>query len=171
VRANVEIKARVADLASVRERVARLAARRVGVDEQVDTYFRAPHGRLKLRESSLSGAQLVPYVRPDVAAPRRSDYTIVPVEDPDGVKALLARILGVHRVVRKRREIWLAENVRIHLDEVQGLGSFLELEAVFDGDREAEPGERARLEELMGALGVEPGSLLPDSYEALAGKT
>ena len=166
-RANVEIKARCEDLAAARERAVRLATDYVGVDHQVDTYFVTRSGRLKLRESSLSGGQLVPYLRPDQTGPRRSDYRIVPVPDPAGTKALLTQILGLHRVVDKQREIFLVDNVRIHLDRVEGLGTFLELEAVFDGDAAAEAEERRKVERLMLELGVDPGDLVATSYEAL----
>jgi predicted adenylyl cyclase CyaB len=168
--ANVEIKARCADLAAARRRVEGLRGRRVGLDRQVDTYFRTDRGRLKLRESSLSGGQLVPYLRPDRRGPRRSDYRLIPVEDPAGVSRLLGEILGVHRVVRKEREIWLIDNVRVHLDRVEGLGTFLELEAVFDGSAEAAPGQEARVRRLMAELGVEEGDLVPVSYEGLLGE-
>jgi predicted adenylyl cyclase CyaB len=167
--ANVEIKARCADLAALRARVERIATARVGVDHQRDTYFRTRAGRLKLRESSLSGGQLIPYLRPDAAGPRRADYRVIPVPDPEATRRLLADLLGVHREVRKRREIFLVENVRVHLDEVEGLGAFLELEAVFDGSAEAEPAERARVDRLLAELGIREADLVPTSYEALVG--
>lgn len=165
--ANLEIKAPVADPAAFRARAASLATETVGVDDQVDTYFRVPRGRLKLRESSLAGGQLIPYRRPDDDGPRRADYQVIPVADPDGLKALLTTMLGVHRVVRKRREIWLHENVRIHLDAVEGLGDFMELEAVFDGRAESEAAEQEKVARLMEALGVDGASLVATSYEAL----
>jgi predicted adenylyl cyclase CyaB len=166
-RANFEIKARCADLPAVRERAEGLATAYIGIDHQVDTYFVTRCGRLKLRESSLSGGQLVPYLRPDRAGPRRSDYRILPVPDPAGTKALLSQILGVHRVVEKQREIFLVDNVRIHLDRVEGLGTFLELEAVFDGDAASEAVEQKKVERLMRELGVQPSDLVATSYEAL----
>jgi len=164
---NVEIKARVEDLDALRVRAERLATQRVGLDRQVDTYFRVPGGRLKLRESSLSGGQLVPYLRPDEPGARRSDYLVVPVADAARLKELLARILGVHRVVRKTRQILLVDNVRVHLDEVEGLGTFLELEAVFDGSAAGEARERAKLARLLGELEVADTDLLSGSYEGL----
>jgi len=170
-RANIEIKARCPDLAAARERAARVATRYVGLDRQVDTYFMTRSGRLKLRESSLSGGQLVPYLRPEASGPRRADYRVIPVEDPTGTKALLIAILGVHRVVEKEREIFLCQNVRIHLDRVKGLGTFLELEAVFDGDPGAEAEERRKLERLMVQLGVGEEDLLAHAYEQLLSGT
>ena len=167
LRANLEIKARCADLAEARRRAAALATEHVGVDHQVDTYFVTARGRLKLRESSLSGGQLVPYLRPDQAGPKRSDYRVIPVDDPASLKVLLAEILGVHRIVDKQREIFLFENVRIHLDRVEGLGSFLELEAVFDGSPAAEAEQQRKVDWLMKELRVAPGELLATSYEAL----
>jgi predicted adenylyl cyclase CyaB len=167
VSVNLEIKARCADLDGLRRRVRALATDYVGVDRQVDTYFCTATGRLKLRESSLSGGQLVPYRRADVTGPRRSDYRVIPVPDPAGTCELLAELLGVHRVVRKEREIFLYRNVRIHLDRVEGLGSFMELEAVFDGSPEAEPEQQAMVDRLMAELGVRSDDLVPSSYEAL----
>jgi predicted adenylyl cyclase CyaB len=168
-RANLEIKARCRDLDAARAVARRIATSELGLDHQVDTYFVTRRGRLKLRESSLSGGQLVPYLRPDRAGPKRADYRVVPVEDAEGLKALLTAILGVHRVVRKEREIYLWENVRIHLDRVEGLGCFLELEAVFDGSAAAEALQRPRVDYLMKELGIERDDLLDTSYEALLG--
>jgi len=168
---NIEIKARVADLAALRARAERLATGRVGLDRQVDTYFRVPGGRLKLRESSLSGGQLVPYLRPDEQGARRSDYLVVPVADAARLKSLLGGILGVHRVVRKTREILLVDNVRVHLDEVEGLGSFLELEAVFDGSAAGELREREKVFKLIRELGIEENQLVGTSYEGLLSET
>lgn len=164
---NLEIKARCPDLARARERVQHLGSQRLGVDHQVDTYFQTRAGRLKLRESSLSGGQLVPYRRPDAGGPRRSDYQVVAVEDPTTLKGLLSDLLGERRVVRKEREIFLVENVRIHLDRVQGLGEFLELEAAYDGTPEGEREQQRKVARLMQELGVRETDLLGTSYEAL----
>jgi adenylate cyclase class 2 len=163
MRANLEIKARGGDW----EKACALATERVGVDEQVDTYFKTAAGRLKLRESSLGGGQLIPYYRPDDDGPRRSDYQVIPVEDAPSLRAMLSEMLGVHAVVRKRREILLHENVRIHLDEVEGLGRFLELEAVFDGSAEEEARQRAKVAWMMEEIGLGDEDLIAGSYEQL----
>jgi predicted adenylyl cyclase CyaB len=166
---NLEIKARCADLGAVRERARDLAASRFGVDRQIDTYFATRRGRLKLRESSLSGGQLIPYLRPDQRGPKNASYGVIPVEEPEGLKALLTEILGVHRVVRKVREIWLHENVRIHLDQVEGLGSFVELEAVYDGAPDSLPAQQTKVRFLMERLGIGEEDLVDVSYEGLLG--
>ena len=109
----------------------------------------------------------MPYLRPDRNGPKRSDYRVIPVDDPPSLKALLSEILGVHRVVSKQREIFLYENVRIHLDRVDGLGTFLELEAVIDGSPKAEAEQQQKVAWLMKELGVAEQDLLAGSYEGL----
>jgi predicted adenylyl cyclase CyaB len=169
-RTNLEIKARCDDLAAARAVAERLATEHPGVDEQTDTYFRTRSGRLKLRESSLSGGQLIPYLRPDQAGPKRADYQVLAVPDPEHLRHTLSEMLGVHRVVRKRREIFLVDTVRIHLDEVEGLGSFLELEAVYDGSAAGEVDALRRVHALMRELGILEDSLVETSYEGLVGE-
>jgi len=166
-KANIEIKARCADPAEARRRAHSIATEHVGTDHQIDTYFETRQGRLKLRESSLSGAQLLPYLRPDQAGARRSDYRVMPVPDGPGTRELLAQILGVKCVVEKQREILLYQNVRIHLDTVKGLGTFVELEAVFDGSPGAEAEQHRLVDKLMLELGIHEPDLVPVSYQNL----
>lgn len=167
--ANLELKARCPDLSATRCRAEAVATEWLGVDQQVDTYFRAPGGRLKLRESSLSGGQLIPYLRPDQEAARRSDYVVIPIPEPERTRRLLSELLGVHRVVRKRREIALYQNVRIHLDQVDGLGEFVELEAVWDGDAAGEAEQVVKVAFLREQLHIADTDLVPLSYEGLLG--
>src|SRR4051794_40389645 len=115
---NIEIKAKCNNLAAARRAAKRVGARRVGGLHQGDTYFHVARGRLKLREIRGAGAEMIWYVRPNRAAARESNYTLVPVEEPGPLKRALAAALGVRSIVRKRRELWIYENVRIHLDEV-----------------------------------------------------
>ncbi len=103
------------------------------VELQRDTFFCAPHGRLKLREIEGKPAYLIGYRRADACATRVSEYTLVSVPEPGAMRQALADTLGVWLCVRKRREILLWDHVRIHLDEVAGLGSFVEFEAVLTG--------------------------------------
>jgi len=139
-----------------------------GVENQVDTYFPVPHGRLKLREINEESATLIFYVRADRAVARICTYQLVPVPDPVALKTALTAALGVRGVVRKRREIYFWHNVRIHLDEVAGLGTFVELEAVLAADDD-EGLAKERLDHLCKMLGIAPGDLLSQSNADLLG--
>ena len=163
---NIEIKARCADLDSARERAREAGAEFARVERQRDTYFRTGGGRLKLREVETEGgrrAELIDYLRADEGGPRVSRYTVKPVRLPGLLRRWLAWRRGVRVEVIKRRELWLWRGVRIHLDEVSGLGSFVELEAVVDhiGDEE-EAGQRCRA--MIDRLGIREEDILGVSY-------
>jgi len=161
---NIDIKARYADLRRARQIALRLGAKLAGRDRQVDTYFRVPRGRLKLRESKLSASELLPYIRADRRGPKRSDYEVIRVPSGQRVKAILSRVLGVRTVVRKTRDIYWLGNVRIHLDRVDGLGTFIEFEAVFDGSPRAERANREKVRKLLAAFGIAGKDLVKVSY-------
>jgi len=163
---NIEIKARLHDLPAARRVAEKLATRRVGVQEQIDTYFRCANGRLKLRQITGQAAQLVWYVRPSDTRPKASDYHLVPVPQPETLLAALRAAMGIVNVVRKRREIYLWHNVRIHLDDVEGLGQFLEFESVLSPEVDESVG-REQLETLMTQFGIRPEDLLAGSYADL----
>lgn len=166
---NIELKARYEDLGRLREACKSLGAEGQEPDRQLDTYFRIANGRLKLRESLLSGAELIFYTRADVAEARESYYETCPVQDPEGLKAILKRALGVQAVVAKRREIFVIGNVRIHLDKVQELGTFVELEGMVENPAELmEVADEVR--GLQRALGIDNQSLVKESYSDLLGK-
>ena len=166
-RRNIELKARCRDLDRAAVAAVSLGASRQGELIQIDTYFRVASGRLKLREIEGSGAELIWYERPDHVAFRASDYFVVPVAHPQQMKAALARALGVRGEVRKRRQLLLWHNVRIHLDQVEELGSFIELEAVITDEAEATSHER--LATLTRALHIEDADRIAGSYSDLLG--
>jgi adenylate cyclase, class 2 len=162
---NVELKGRLSSLAEA-ERIARAMGASGPVRLlQTDTYFDSHHGRLKLREirGDESRAELIFYERGDVAGARGSDYLISPVGHPELLKEALAAALGVRRVVEKSRTLYLLGTVRIHLDAVVGLGTFLELEAVLDGSAEEAEGE-AVVARLAAQFGIREADMLPGSY-------
>jgi len=130
LRRNIECKATDPDPAASLQRCLALGAEDHGELRQRDTYFHARSGRLKLREEQPGRAHLIAYAREHEAAPRVSRYRITPVADAEGLALTLASALGVQAVVVKRRRLFLWCGVRIHLDEVKGLGSFIELEGV-----------------------------------------
>jgi adenylate cyclase, class 2 len=163
---NVELKARLHDLAAAREVAQRLATEYIGIQQQTDTYFHCTHGRLKLREIAGQAASLIPYERPDQASAKGSDYRLVEVADAAGLKQALDAALGVLVIVSKRREIFLVANVRIHLDEVEGLGDFLEFEAVLNDGINDATGQK-QLADLQLAFGIQEADLLAGSYSDL----
>ncbi|HEY8375889.1 MAG TPA: class IV adenylate cyclase [Nannocystis sp.] len=176
-RRNIELKARCADLAAARAAAAAYGARFVRVERQRDTFFPAAQGRLKLRERTWREAQdaedrqaaeLIAYARADARGARESRYRVVPVIAAEGLVAALSAACGCRGAVVKRRELWMWHNVRIHLDEVEGLGSFVEFEAVLGpGDDEAEA--HARVAALQAALGLSEASVVPVAYADLLG--
>jgi len=125
---NIEIKAKCADAAAVRKYLQTVHARFVGIDEQTDTYFNSINGRLKLREGNIEN-NLIYYERSDLHGPKSSHFHLVKVDDAKGLKEALKNSLGVKMIVKKKREIYFIENVKIHIDEVPGLGVFIEIEA------------------------------------------
>lgn len=103
-------------------------ARPVGIDFQRDTYFIVPMGRLKLREGNIEN-NLIFYQRTNMAGPKQSDFSLSPVKDPASLKEVLTESLGIKVVVAKQREIFYIDNVKFHLDRVEQLGEFVEIEA------------------------------------------
>jgi adenylate cyclase, class 2 len=140
-----------------------LGAEDGGVLVQRDTYFDASRGRLKLREEENAVPHLVSYLRPNHVGSRESRYRIVPVERLNELKAALSDSLGVVAVVAKHRRLFLWENVRIHLDRVEDLGNFIELEAVAPPDSDLSQEER-RVWKLQAELGIRQGDLIALSY-------
>jgi adenylate cyclase, class 2 len=160
---NIELKARLADYAAARKVAETVATRRLGTQHQIDTYFHCRHGRLKLRQIDRLRAELVWYARADEHGPKASDYQLVPLQHLETLKAALTAALGVRAVVEKRREIFLYHSVRIHLDEVVGLGHFIEFEAVLGGEVD-EPAGRELLDCLVRQFAISRADLLAQSY-------
>jgi homotetrameric cytidine deaminase len=174
---NVELKARDPDPARTLERALALGADDRGEMKQRDTYYAGANGRLKLREHVSGGSpmwdelieysfELIGYQRPDSTEARTSDYLRVPVADVAPLHEALDAAYGTLVTVTKLRRLLIWEGVRIHIDDVEGLGSFLELEAV------AEPGsdlteEHRKVERVREELGVEEASLIATGYADL----
>jgi adenylate cyclase, class 2 len=163
---NIEIKARYPDHQKAKTVLGKLGVKQVTTDLQTDTYFKTRAGRLKLRESSYNGAKLIPYLRPNQTGPKKSEYALLPTESPELCKRLLTEILGIDVVVEKTRELYLIENVRVHLDNVKGLGLFFEFEAVYE-DPKDEPAQRAKIEKLLEAFDIRKQDLLQGSYREM----
>ena len=157
LRRNLEIKARDADPRRSLEAALALGADDRGELTQRDTYFAGARGRLKLRQQTPGEAELIQYRRPDAAGPRVSEFRLVPVGDVAALEQALDAALGTLVVVEKRRRLLLWEGVRIHLDGVAGLGTYLELEAPEDGAE--------KIDKLRETLQI--GDLIAGSYSDL----
>jgi predicted adenylyl cyclase CyaB len=160
---NVEIKARVADLAGVEIHARRIATEGPSDLAQDDTFFACANGRLKLREFSPVQGQLIYYSRPNDAGPKVSDYWISDTDAPAALRETLARALGVVGRVRKQRRLYRVDRTRIHLDDVEGLGSFVELEVVLaEGESPLQGIEVAQ--RIMTSLGIGESQLVQGAY-------
>jgi predicted adenylyl cyclase CyaB len=163
---NVEIKALCNDPSSVRDYLVNHGAVFKGTDEQTDTYFNVNDGRLKLREGNIEN-NLIFYNRNNQAGPKSSHFHLVKIEDAKGLKEVLERSCGIKMVVRKRREIYYIDNVKFHIDDVPGLGSFIEIEA---GNILADKTEAELLDQCnfyLKEFGVKKEDLIAESYSDL----
>jgi len=163
VSSNVAVKVRCPDLGPVRAKAAALAASPAQDIDQRDTFFVVPGGRLKVREFRDGSGELIAYERRNQAGPRESVYTRAACPDARTLVEALSRVLGVRGTVVKRRELLVVGRTRIHLDEVEGLGSFVELEVVLGDDASVAGGVR-EVQELLDALGLERSALVGDAY-------
>jgi homotetrameric cytidine deaminase len=166
---NVELKARDPDPARSLERALGLGAQDQGEIRQRDTYFARARGRVKLRElegPEGAAAELIQYSREDSTEARTSSYRRVPIGEAPALREALDGAYGTLVTVTKLRRLLLWDGVRIHLDEVEGLGSYLELEAVAEPGSDL-TGEREKVERLRAELGVEDGDLVATSYSDL----
>ena len=163
---NLEAKFRLDDSRKARERAVVIGYRQRSVLRQCDTFFRCARGKLKLREED-GRAMLIYYGRHTADALQLSTYEIVEIVDPENTRAMLAAALGVVAEVRKERTLLIRANVRLHLDRVEELGEFGEIEAVIPEGSDPEC-SRAAVDELLAALQISRETLIEVSYFELA---
>jgi predicted adenylyl cyclase CyaB len=126
---NYEFKARVTALEVMESKLKLLEPVFKGEDHQLDTYFNVPNGRLKLREGNIEHA-LIWYERPDTAGAKQSNVILYQHQPDPALKHILASSLGIKTIVDKKRRIYFIDNVKFHFDRVEGLGTFVEVEAI-----------------------------------------
>jgi predicted adenylyl cyclase CyaB len=160
---NIEVKAKLLDRRSIEKRVAGMADSGPEEIRQRDVFFHTRRGRLKLRIFDARHGELIYYDRPDRRGPKLSTYVRVPTKCPAAIQAALASACGVRGIVKKRRRVYLVGNTRIHLDEVEGLGAFLELEVVLSARQSPRRGRNVA-ERLMNRLGIGRKSLIDCAY-------
>lgn len=161
--ANIEIKARVRDSGAFEKRAAALRETQVEIIQQEDVFFQVTKGRLKLRILSPSHAQLICYTRSDAAGPKRSEYFLHETHEPESLRMVLSRALGVRGIVRKTRRLFKIGQTRVHFDCVEGLGTFVELEVVLREGQSDEDGQ-AIAEDLMARLAIDRNDLVGTAY-------
>jgi predicted adenylyl cyclase CyaB len=167
---NIEIKARARNFAQIRSRAEKLSDTPVEVISQEDIFFHTPQGRLKLRILAANSGQLIYYTRPDQEGPKRSDYHISYTSDPENLKRVLDLAYRVRGIVRKTRYLYLVGQTRVHLDDVESLGQFIELEVVMQEEQSDAEGQEIA-EALMASLGVERSDLLEGAYMDMLDRT
>ncbi|KAK4306440.1 hypothetical protein Pmani_021736 [Petrolisthes manimaculis] len=163
---NVEIKALVKNLSVLKAKAVELSGTEGELLHQEDVFFNSPQGRLKLRVIKGEKEELIYYERPDQEGPKFSDYIKVsgsPGELTGDLKTLLSRCLGVKGSVTKTRTLHLVQHTRVHIDSVQGLGDFMELEVMLQDDQTVEDGEKVA-KDLMEKLGIKEEDLLKGAY-------
>jgi predicted adenylyl cyclase CyaB len=160
---NVEVKARVESLDALVPGLEELGARFAGQWRMRDVFFAAPEGRLKLRTVEGEGAYLIAYRRRDDTGPSLSEYELVDVADPAALDRALCMVLGRVGQVRKLRSVYIIGRTRVHLDQVDGLGAFMELEVVLEDGEGRGAGER-EADRILGILEVAPERLVERAY-------
>src|SRR3954469_23582604 len=160
---NIEIKARIENVATLKPLVAELASEGPLEIAQDDTFFTCANGRLKLRAFSNDSGELIFYRRVNQTGPKESFYLRSPTASPETLRETLTLAYGQIGRVRKYRTLFLVGRTRVHLDRVEGLGHFLELEVVLEDDETTEAGIR-EAGELMDRLGIQPSQLIEGAY-------
>ncbi|XP_038044924.1 uncharacterized protein LOC119719535 isoform X2 [Patiria miniata] len=164
---NVEIKAHLREPDFVRKKAQELSGNNTSeVLHQEDTFFHCPNGRLKLREfkeDPTKLSQLVFYDRPDTTGPKLSKFSVTESHHPDQLKSTLSLALGVKGIVKKTRTLIMVGQTRVHIDEVDRLGSFMELEVMMQPDQTTADGTKIA-DDLMEELGIQPSDLISCAY-------
>lgn len=160
---NVEIKARLTHVDAQRARVAQLADAPPQLIQQEDVFFNVPQGRLKLRLLSPTHGQLIFYQRSDHRGPKTSMYELMNTDQPHQLRVVLAAAYGIRSIVCKTRHLYQIGRTRIHIDDVESLGDFLELEVVLADSESPSVGER-EARELMQKLGICETQLVKEAY-------
>lgn len=161
---NIEIKAICADALFIRNYLQQHNADFKGTDLQTDTYFNVNSGRLKLRQGNIENS-LIYYNRENKAGPKLSEVTLYPVTgNSELLKKALVEANGIKVEVKKKREIYFIDNVKFHLDEVEGLGCFVEIEAIDDDGSKGIEFIKKQCDFYVRELQIKESDLLTMSY-------
>ena len=160
---NIEIKARISDVDFCTTQARSLSGAEPDIIEQEDTFFNCQNGRLKLRILSSEHGELIFYNRANMAGPKMSEYHISRTNEPYQLLSVLKKSYGIHGEVKKTRILYTIGRTRVHIDQVSGLGSFLEFEVVLNDTDDVHEGEM-EARELMKAFNIQSSDLISDAY-------
>lgn len=163
---NHEFKARVENLASYEEKLLTLNPDFKGTDRQSDTYYYVSSGRLKLREGNIENA-LICYDRDDIAGSKQSDVILYRHSPDQALKTILEKQFGIRNIVKKTRKIYFIANVKFHFDSVDGLGTFIEAEAIDDKDQFTPEQLREQCDKYLKFFNITKDQLVDKSYSDL----
>ncbi|XP_035720069.1 uncharacterized protein LOC118440729 [Vespa mandarinia] len=169
---NIEIKTKISDSTTLINKLEKITESKWIVIEQYDTFFNTKTGRLKLRQFEDKTGEIIYYERPNVTGPKLSNYKKIKMnaETCENLRDILTISNGTLGVVKKTRRLFMIDQTRIHIDDVHGLGSFLELEVALNDDQDVSYGEKIT-QDIMKKLDIEPEHLISEAYIDLLNKT
>jgi len=159
---NIEIKAKIHNYNKIKGLIEQFCKNPIEIENQEDTFFNSPKGRLKLRISNDKPA-IMYYDRPNSFEPKQSDIAISFTDNPDTLKKVLSESIGIRGIVKKKRSLYIYGQTRIHLDDVKRLGKFIELEVVMNDEQSRKDGELIA-QDLMNKFGIEKTDLIDVAY-------
>lgn len=163
---NIEIKARCSNPENIEQILLDENANFKGLDHQIDTYFNVPKGRLKLREGNIENS-LIFYERENISGPKKSQVQLYKTQSESGLKEVLYHSLGINIIVDKKRKIFFIENIKFHIDEVKGLGSFVEIEAIDKHGTIGQTKLEAQCDRYIKKFAIDNNELISVSYSDL----
>jgi predicted adenylyl cyclase CyaB len=163
---NIEIKAKIDNPGFIRDTLVSKNAKYRGTDFQTDTYFNVQKGRMKLREGNIENS-LIYYYRENTAGPKKSDIILFKFCPDESLKNILIKALGIWKIVKKKREIYFIGNVKFHIDEIENLGSFFEIEVIDYNDTLPETDMRKVCNNYLELFKINPENLIKESYSDL----
>lgn len=162
---DIEIKARCEDHDKIRNIISKKGARSIGVFDMEDVYFNVPQGRLKARMGDIKDI-LIQYDREDISTPKKSEFLVSVIQKGSNIIPSLCKALGVKVVVRKKREVWILNNIRFHIDNVEELGKFIEIEARGE-DEDDLPKLKEQIKEFLDLFNIAEDNFIAGSYSDL----
>ncbi|XP_003695072.1 uncharacterized protein LOC100871422 [Apis florea] len=169
---NIEIKAKIDNPELKISRIVQLTKDNGIIMKQHDIFFKVAEGRLKLRKFEDGSGELIYYKRSNVFGPKLCDYEKVALDENacSGIANILIESNGSIGIVKKTRKLYMIDQTRVHIDDVEGLGNFLELEVILNDDQDIESGEKIA-QDLMSKLDIKSEDLIANAYIDLLSKS